>query len=312
MRCVLTKAAEPVEVAHIYPFSMRNFREPVTFAPNSFWTVLRLFWSQNRVNAWHDAIFSSDSGTEVVFNLMCLCPNAHKYHERAFFALKPKEISSDKKSLKVEFYWLPRCGHSNQVNILRTPSIPEHLDGNTHRIGLWNVETNERIRSGDVIYFETNDPENLPLPDFRLLEMQWILHRVSALSGAAEPSDDFNKDNDDDWDVALENEDDLGGDLSTEDEWSTYTPSPRKSSPPSSPIAPRDQLFPSPTKEVVSGTTADESIVSSASEATDLEAEVKKDVPKGEGKGKRGVGLGAMAEFEEREAKRMVVGGSKG
>jgi len=177
---------------------MRNLRQPVILAPNSFWTVLRLFWSQDRVDAWYNAIFSSDLRTEVVYNLMCFCPNAHKYHERAFFALKPKEISNDKKTLKVEFYWLPRYSHSHQVDILRTPSIPKHSDGITGEVGLWNIQTGEKIRSGDVICFETNDPENLPLPDFRLLEMQWILHRVSALSGAAELGDDFNEDNDDD------------------------------------------------------------------------------------------------------------------
>jgi len=258
---------------------MRNLRQPVILAPNSFWTVLRLFWSQDRVDAWYNAIFSSDSGTEVVSNLMCLCPNAHKYHERAFFALKPKEISNDKKTLKVEFYWLPRCDHSNQVDILRTPSISEYLDGTTRGVGLLNIQTKQMIRSRDVIELKTNDPEKLPLPDFRLLDMQWILHRVSALSGAAELSDDFDKDNDDDWDVALENEEDLDI-LLTDDEWSAYTPSPRKSSPPSSPPPsspphPCPQFFPSPTKEVVFGTTADESIVSSAGEAIDPEAEVK-------------------------------------
>ena len=199
---------------------MRNLKEPATVQPQSIWAVLRQFWSQDRVDAWYNAIFSSDLRTEVVFNLMCFCPNAHKYYKRAFFALKPMEISNNKKTLKVEFYWLPCYSHSNEVDILHTPSIPEHLDGKTRGVGLWNIQTNKRIRSGDVIYFKTSDPENLPLPDFKLLEMQWILHRVSALSGAAEFSNDFNKDNDD-WDVALENEDDLERDLSTEDEWST-------------------------------------------------------------------------------------------
>ena len=155
---------------------------------------------------------------------MCLCSHVHKYHERAFFALKPKEISNDKKTLKVEFYWLSQYGHSNQVDILRTPSIPERLngttlDGRTRRVGLWNIDTDEKIRSEDVICL---DPEELPLPDSRLLDMQWILYWVSALSGAAEPSD-FDKDNDD-----LD-------DLLTDDEWSAYTPSPREFSPPSSP-----------------------------------------------------------------------------
>ena len=150
---------------------------------------------------------------------MCLAQHVHKFHEKAFFALKPMEISNDKKTLKVEFYWLPRYDHSDQVDILRTPSIPGNLKGNlkgkTRKVGLLNLDTEEMIRSGDVIHLKTNDPEDMPLPDFRLLEMQWILHRVSALSGAAELSGDFDED-DDDWGMALENEDDLN-DLLTDD-----------------------------------------------------------------------------------------------
>ena len=169
--------------------------------------------------------------------------------------------------------------------------VPANSPAFCHFNSSATIDTGEMIRSGDVICLETVDPEKLPLPDFRLLDMQWILHRVSALSGAAEPSD-FDKDND--------------------DEWSAYTPSPRESSPPSSPPHPCPQFFPSPTKKVTFGTTADERIVSSAGEAIDPEAEVKKDTLRDEGKGKRRVSLGAVAEFEEREAKRMVLGGRKG
>ena len=195
---MLTKVAEPVDVAHIYPFSMRNLKQPTSPDPYSIWTVLLQFWSQDRIDAWYKAIFSS--GTEVVYNLMCLGPPAHKYHERAYFALEPKEISNDKKRLTVKFFWLPRNQqYSPKVDILRTPLIPEDLDGRHLGIGLWNFHTDKRIRSGDEIYLETNDPERLPLPDLRILEMQWILHRVTALSGAAEPRDDFGEDADDDW-----------------------------------------------------------------------------------------------------------------
>jgi hypothetical protein len=56
---------------------------------------------------------------------MCLGPSAHKYHERAYFALEPKEISNDKKRLTVKFFWLPRNQYSPKVDILRTPLIPE-------------------------------------------------------------------------------------------------------------------------------------------------------------------------------------------
>jgi hypothetical protein len=117
---------------------------------------------------------------------------------QAYFALEPKEISNDKKRLTVKFFWLPRYQYSPKVDILNSPSIPEDLDGLNHGVGLWNLYTNKQIRSGDEIYLETDDPERLPLPDLRILEMQWILHRVTALSGAAEPRDDFGEDADDD------------------------------------------------------------------------------------------------------------------
>ena len=84
---MITKAGEPVDIAHIYPFSMRNLKESSSI--DSIWAALRTFWSQERVDAWYNAVFSSD--TEVV-NLMCLDPSAHKYHERAYFALEPIEI----------------------------------------------------------------------------------------------------------------------------------------------------------------------------------------------------------------------------
>ncbi|KGQ01941.1 hypothetical protein PAAG_11332 [Paracoccidioides lutzii Pb01] len=41
------------------------------------------------------------------------------------------------------------------------------------------------IRSGDVIELSTHDPENLPLPNWDLMEIQWVLQRLTTLSGAA-------------------------------------------------------------------------------------------------------------------------------
>jgi hypothetical protein len=97
------------------------------------------FWSQDRVDAWYQAIFSS--GTEVVYNLMSLAPRVHKYHERAYFALEPKEISDDKKRLTVKFFWLPRNQYCPKVDILHTPLIREDLDGRNHGVRLWNFHT---------------------------------------------------------------------------------------------------------------------------------------------------------------------------
>jgi hypothetical protein len=176
-----------------------------------------VFWSQERVNAWYDAIFSE--GTEACHNLLCLAPSAHKYWEKAHFALRPIALSDDKKRLDVQFFWLAKANRTSEVTILQRPSLPVHLDQGPNRTILANVETRKFLSSGDVISLETDDPTAHPLPDFRLLDMQWILHRVTAMSAAAELQDDFGDDSDDDLTAALqedwylETEDELDVDM---------------------------------------------------------------------------------------------------
>jgi hypothetical protein len=58
------------------------------------------------------------------------------------------------------------------------------------------MRAGQRIRSERVLDIKTDGPENLPLPDVRLLDMQWVLNRVAGLSGAAEPRDDSFHDDD--------------------------------------------------------------------------------------------------------------------
>ncbi|OCK86096.1 hypothetical protein K432DRAFT_421279 [Lepidopterella palustris CBS 459.81] len=214
-QCILTKAGEPIDVAHIYPFSMRYEYNTVNRTTPSFWNILRLFWSDERVNGWYNAIFPL--GTEICYNLICLCPNAHRYWEKAYFALKPIRLSNDKKRLDVQFFWLPPRHHVYQVGILQRPSLPSALDRGPNKTMLFNLDTCKKICSGDEISLETDDPVSRPLPDFRVLEMQWYLHRVTAMSGAAEAQDDFcgGDDSDDDLALPLQNR----WNLYTEDEW---------------------------------------------------------------------------------------------
>ena len=51
MTCVLTKVGEPNEIAHIYPYSMRNEDDPNRGPRPSFWDILCVFWSEDRVRA---------------------------------------------------------------------------------------------------------------------------------------------------------------------------------------------------------------------------------------------------------------------
>lgn len=211
---MLTKAGEPIEVAHIYPYCLRS-EYTSSLAEPSFWDTLRLFWSQERVNAWYDAIFPG--GTEACHNLMCLAPHAHAYWGKAHFALKPIEVSHNKKRLDIQFFWLAKGNRASQVNILQRPLSPVYLNQGPNVTKLLNVQTNRTLCSGDQISLETNDPVTQPLPDLRLLDMQWILHRLQAMSAAAEAQDDFDDDSESDDDLAAElTEDELGADTDWE------------------------------------------------------------------------------------------------
>jgi hypothetical protein len=119
------------------------------------------------------------------------------------------------KRLDVKFYWTPKYGNSSRVDILTTPQSSKGSDSRP-KIMLFHFPTKQPICSGDTISLTTDDPVTRPLPHWALLEMQWILHRLTAMRGGAEIYDDF--DNDDDDPMALRNE----WDQYEGDEWDSY------------------------------------------------------------------------------------------
>jgi len=115
----------------------------------------------------------------------------------------------------VEFHWLPKYDLSTAPTLdILTP--PKSTGGSRADMQLYDFSTDRRICSGQIITLTTEDPEKLPLPHPALLEMQWILHRLTAMSGGAEIYDGF--DNDDDDAMALWNEEYPY----EEEEWDSY------------------------------------------------------------------------------------------
>jgi hypothetical protein len=171
-----------------------------------FWAILRVFWSDDRIQEWRNALFpdqnNPDKGVETCRNLICLSPDAHAYWTKAYFALQPIKLSDDQKRLDVKFHWMPRGRKYLPVDILDPPPLLEGLDNESGTM-LFHFPTTQGIYSGQEFSLTTDDPVKHPLPHYELLEMQWILQRVTAMSGAADIYDDF--DNDDD-PMALRNE----------------------------------------------------------------------------------------------------------
>jgi len=248
--CVITKAGD-IDVAHIYHFSMRGYRDSDSQTEFNIWQTLRLFWSDDRVRNWHDAIFPEGNFVEVCHNLMCLNPLAHRYHENGYFALKPIGLEDEDKCLKVRFFWLKQSKSlPMNVGIFGAPLL-EGSDQGPNKAKLYNHETDDKICSGDELCLETHDPKKFPLPSLELLDMQWILNRLVAIRGAAEADDDGYDDDGDDEDdqIALRREQDRymvdewrcgveNLSNSCEVEESSTKGSQPPSSPPSSPLAP--------------------------------------------------------------------------
>ncbi|KAE8326208.1 hypothetical protein BDV39DRAFT_206102 [Aspergillus sergii] len=189
--CVLTGFLEPLEVAHVCPYGLGQKEEKPL---KEFWAILRMFWTRKKVDAWKKQV-SGPHRTETCSNMMCMVNVAQKLWEKARFALKPLSISEDQKVLTVQFYWLPRHSYSRRMPAIKTPGpFPGNLSSSTvngeHIAKLFNIATDTKLCSGDVITFETNDPIGHPLPSMELLNMQWVLHRVLALSGVADATDE--------------------------------------------------------------------------------------------------------------------------
>lgn len=182
-KCVLTGCTVPVEVVHIIPRSFGKGEEGLS----DFWEALECYWSPENVSAWKEQVLDPD-GVDTCSNLMCLVNVARRLWELAVFALKPLSLSEDKRQLEVQFYWLPMNRYRQTMPVTAIPSpFPHNLSSTNagYTTVLCNIVTRSRISSGDIFTFKTDDPVGHPLPSMQLLNMQWILTRVLALSGAA-------------------------------------------------------------------------------------------------------------------------------
>lgn len=88
--------------------------------------------------------------------------------------------------LELEYHWLPKQphGHLDDVPLSQQQPSTQGLRDSGGSI----LTTSEFVPlcSGQRFTLRTEDPENLPLPSFALLEMQWKLNQIVSLSAAPE------------------------------------------------------------------------------------------------------------------------------
>lgn len=182
--CALTKTSDSTRVAHIYPLSLKL--KDISNGHEDLWSSLDLFFSTERVERWKRAVFGQDNETPA--SLLRLGPVAYILWSKCRYALKPIEVSPDSKQLTVQFFWMPWWNYA-PLKLEDAPEAPDNTDISACGTHLDNIHTGQRIQSGDIITFITTDPEKLPLPSMDLLDLQWVVHRLNALSGAVEATD---------------------------------------------------------------------------------------------------------------------------
>ncbi|OAL69989.1 hypothetical protein A7D00_6028 [Trichophyton violaceum] len=191
-KCIVTKSAGPIDAAHLFPVSLNKSDDRA-----NFFSLLKNLWAQ-RIGKWEGRF---KNGTEFVENEVSFSPSLHRYHAKGLFALQPIEATSDGRSLKLGFYWLNKRQverSKEMVDLMDIPALAH--DFRPKDIAICSSRDEHIIRSGEVIELITKDPEKLPLPDWHILEMQWVLQRLVALKGAADIPDAVHDDsNDSDW-----------------------------------------------------------------------------------------------------------------
>jgi hypothetical protein len=201
--CVISRMSA-AQACHIYPWCAFGTAQSKNRVDN-FWGVLRLFWPKDKVDAWHAKIFQDNGtpyGTETVENMITFTATLHNFHTEGAFALRPVRITADKTQLELEFHWLKRQVRDSRstVDLLELPMSSRDLTESEHGQYLCYLDHGvpTRLVSGTKFTMTTDDPINKPLPDPGLLELQWHLQRILAMSGAAGwKEDDFDDDDDD-------------------------------------------------------------------------------------------------------------------
>lgn len=158
----------------------------------NFWKTLRFFGPTDKVDAWRAKIFLDNGtpyGTETVENMITFNATLHNFHCEGAFALRPVRITADKTQLELEFHWLKRQVRDSKVmvDLLELPMSSRDLKESGHGQFFCYLDNGvpTRLVSGQRFTMTTDDPVNKPLPDPGLLELQWHLQRILAMSGAA-------------------------------------------------------------------------------------------------------------------------------
>jgi hypothetical protein len=190
-----------LNASHIYPNSLGQ-----AGYKQSFWDGLSLFWSKEKVQEWKRTL-SSAKGPEIICNMITLNALAHKAWDAGLFALKHISGNDDGHGfeMQLQFHWMQPLSPIKKTLTLTEfsskPSFSSDAECGEDSYYLHDYTTHEIIKTGHIIHLVTVHYVDLPLPPKSLIDLQWHLHRVRALSAAAIDDElEVGDDDDDDFD----------------------------------------------------------------------------------------------------------------
>lgn len=135
--------------------------------------------------------------------MLTLTSTLHRFHFEGAFALRPVRMSDDKTKLELEFHWLARQQRAStaKVDLMEQPLSSRDRTDSQRGFAFCRFDNSTKptpLVSGTRFTMTTDDPTSKPLPDPGLLEMQWHLERILAMSDSAgRKEEDFDYDDPD-------------------------------------------------------------------------------------------------------------------
>lgn len=174
-----------------------------------------MFWSQQDAVQLQQLL--SEPG-HVKLNILVLSRDAHHLWGQSQFALRPVgEPNPDK--LQLQFLWLNPDQSNATILDYQQGKHTMLIHGNHPDPGFARL-----IKSGDIVQLTTCDASKYPLPDRRLLELQWHLNRATRAMANADVLRLIFRDEDSEGIRALENGADDGLEDDPDHSVITHTP----------------------------------------------------------------------------------------
>ncbi|KEZ42870.1 hypothetical protein SAPIO_CDS5298 [Scedosporium apiospermum] len=191
-RCVLTGAANPT-VCHIFPYGSEQRRKSVD---QIFGLLINFLWGSERCARLQALLTANDRVLDSPQNMICLEPLLHRWWRMAYIALEPYEKLPD--GVRVRLRWLHRTPFDVEQRLDLDTDPRQHLSSPSVAglLKMVDFRSGHPLLDGTIVDLVSSDPNQCV--SFEILELQWDLLRLAALSGAAEAAQGASWDPDDD------------------------------------------------------------------------------------------------------------------